>query len=58
MVMTTFLLVLKNHIIARVLLDELPTSTIITVAHRLSNITHFQRVLVIGTSSKVKKVPS
>ncbi len=54
--MTTFVVVLKNHIILRVLLNELPTSTIITVAHRLSNIIHFQRVLVIGTSSQVKKV--
>jgi hypothetical protein len=31
-----------------VLLEELPNSTVITVAHRLSNITHFHRVLVIG----------
>ena len=30
------------------LLEELPNSTVITVAHRLSNITHFHRVLVIG----------
>jgi ABC-type multidrug transport system fused ATPase/permease subunit len=32
----------------RVLLEEMSTSTIISVAHRLHNITHFHRVIVIG----------
>jgi ABC-type bacteriocin/lantibiotic exporter with double-glycine peptidase domain len=39
---------MKTTFLWRVLLEELPNCTVITVAHRLSNITHFHRVLVIG----------